>query len=141
LKHLRAGEGRITLFASSHNARTFNYQAGDIGALGFEIGFMDTSADMPSIVAYIPASFGHYVENTGNTTLRYLEIFNTGENIFTANTCIWDRILTRMIVVDHYQDVSLSQWLALTPPAIVKAHLNVSDATIALMSKTKQVVV
>jgi oxalate decarboxylase/phosphoglucose isomerase-like protein (cupin superfamily) len=46
-----------------------------------------------------------------------------------------------MIVTDHYQDVSLSQWLALTPPAIVKAHLNVSDATIAHMSKTKQVVV
>lgn len=25
----------------------------------------------------MPASFGHYVENTGNTTLRFLEIFNT----------------------------------------------------------------
>jgi oxalate decarboxylase/phosphoglucose isomerase-like protein (cupin superfamily) len=42
---------------------------------------------------------------------------------------------------DRYQDVSLSQWLALTPPAVVKAHLNVSDETIAHMSKKKQVVV
>lgn len=28
-------------------------------------------------VGFVPASFGHYVENTGNTTLRFLEIFNT----------------------------------------------------------------
>ncbi|TCD66422.1 hypothetical protein EIP91_001358 [Steccherinum ochraceum] len=61
------GEARITLFASSSNSRTFNYQGGDIG--------------------YVPASFGHYVENTGNTTLHFLEIFNT----------------------DRFQDVSLSQ--------------------------------
>jgi oxalate decarboxylase/phosphoglucose isomerase-like protein (cupin superfamily) len=52
------GTARITLFASSGNARTFNYQPGDIG--------------------YIPASFGHYVENIGNTTLKFLEIFKTG---------------------------------------------------------------
>ncbi|TEB19420.1 oxalate decarboxylase [Coprinellus micaceus] len=93
------GEGRITLFASQSNARTFDFQAGDVG--------------------YIPASNGHYVENTGNTTLRFLEIFNS----------------------DKFQDVSLSQWLALTPPAVVKAHLGVSDDTIAHFSKTKPVVV
>lgn len=33
------------------------------------------------------------------------------------------------------------QWLALTPPAVVKAHLGISDATVALLSKTKQTVV
>jgi oxalate decarboxylase/phosphoglucose isomerase-like protein (cupin superfamily) len=42
---------------------------------------------------------------------------------------------------DKFQDVSLSQWLALTPPAVVKAHLGVSDDTIAHFSKTKPVVV
>ena len=57
----------MTLFAAQSNARTFNYQAGDVG--------------------FVPASFGHYVENIGNTTLRYLEIFNT----------------------DRFQDVSLNQ--------------------------------
>ncbi|KAL0066821.1 hypothetical protein AAF712_006224 [Marasmius tenuissimus] len=90
------GEGRITVFAASTNANTFNYQAGDI--------------------AYVPASMGHYVENTGNTTLRYLEIFNT----------------------DRFQDVSLSQWLALTPPALVKAHLGLDDATIQELTKFKE---
>ncbi|KAH9850279.1 oxalate decarboxylase [Lenzites betulinus] len=93
------GQGRVTLFASSSNARTFNYEPGDVG--------------------FVPASFGHYVENTGNTTLRFLEIFNT----------------------DRFQDISLQQWLALTPPALVKAHLDLDDDTIARLSKTKLTVV
>jgi oxalate decarboxylase/phosphoglucose isomerase-like protein (cupin superfamily) len=61
---------------------------------------------------------GHYVENTGNTTLRYIEVFRT----------------------DKFQDVSLNQWLALTPPELVKAHLGFSDATIAKLQKVKPVV-
>ncbi|KAF5382302.1 hypothetical protein D9757_008456 [Collybiopsis confluens] len=93
------GEARITIFAANSNAKTFNFQPGDIG--------------------FIPASYGHYVENTGNGTLRYLEVFNT----------------------DRYQDVSLNQWLALTPPALVKAHLGLDDATIGKLKKTKPTVV
>jgi oxalate decarboxylase family bicupin protein len=93
------GEGRVTIFAAQSNARTFNYQAGDIG--------------------YVPATMGHYVENTGNTTLKFLEIFNS----------------------DKFEDISLSNWLALTPPELVKAHLGFDDATIAHLSKTKQTVV
>jgi oxalate decarboxylase family bicupin protein len=93
------GTGRVTVFASQSNARTFNYQAGDIG--------------------YVPTAMGHYVENTGNTTLKYLEIFSS----------------------DRFQDISLNQWLALTPPSLVKAHLNFDDETIAKLTKTKQVVV
>ena len=53
------GQARVTLFAAQSNARTFDYQSGDIG--------------------YVPASYGHYVENTGNTTLRFLEIYKTGQ--------------------------------------------------------------
>ncbi|KAF8602771.1 oxalate oxidase, partial [Ceratobasidium sp. AG-I] len=93
------GSARITVFASSANARTFDYQAGDIG--------------------YIPPSFGHYVENTGNITMKYLEIFNT----------------------DVYEGISLNQWLALTPPDMVKAHLQLDDATIAQLQKVKPIVV
>ncbi|KAK7017362.1 oxalate decarboxylase [Favolaschia claudopus] len=92
------GQGRVTVFASQGNARTFNYQAGDIG--------------------FVPTAMGHYVENTGNTTLKFLEIFNT----------------------DRFQDISLNQWLALTPPDLVKAHLDLSDETLASLSKTKPVV-
>uniref|UniRef100_D8Q486 Oxalate oxidase n=1 Tax=Schizophyllum commune (strain H4-8 / FGSC 9210) TaxID=578458 RepID=D8Q486_SCHCM len=93
------GEARVTIFAAQSNARTFNYQPGDI--------------------AYVPTAMGHYVENIGNTTLKYLEIFKT----------------------DKFADVSLSQWLALTPPELVKAHLGISDETVGRFSKTKPVVV
>ncbi|KAJ3798155.1 oxalate decarboxylase [Lentinula aff. detonsa] len=93
------GEARITVFAANSNARTFNFQAGDIG--------------------FIPASYGHYVENTGNGTLKYLEVFNS----------------------DRFQDVSLNQWLALTPPALVQAHLGLDDETISLLKKVKPTVV
>ncbi|KAF8606206.1 oxalate decarboxylase [Ceratobasidium sp. AG-I] len=93
------GEARITVFAASANARTFNYQAGDIG--------------------YVPPSMGHYVENIGNTTLKFLEIFNS----------------------DKYEDISLNQWLALTPAPMVKAHLQLSDDTISKLTKVKPIVV
>ncbi|KAH0835871.1 RmlC-like cupin domain-containing protein [Lanmaoa asiatica] len=93
------GTARITAYASSTNAQTFDFQAGDI--------------------AYIPPSYGHYIENTGNSTLHFLEIFRSGV----------------------FEDVSLSQWLAFTPPELVKAHLNLDDATIAKFSKVKQEVV
>lgn len=94
-----SGEARITVFASSSNAQTSDFQAGDI--------------------AYIPPSFGHYIENTGNSTLKFLEVFKSGV----------------------FQDISLSQWLALIPHELVKAHLRVDDATIAKFSRTKQEVV
>ncbi|KAI1797213.1 oxalate decarboxylase [Ganoderma leucocontextum] len=97
--YILEGTARITLFAASGNARTFDYQAGDI--------------------AYIPSSFGHYIENTGPGELRLLEILKT----------------------DVFRDISLNQWLALTPPELVKAHLGLSDETIAHLSKEKPVIV
>ncbi|KAF5379116.1 hypothetical protein D9615_005870 [Tricholomella constricta] len=94
-----SGEARVTAFASSTNAHTYNFAAGDVG--------------------YIPPSYGHYVENTGNTTLKFLEVFQAG------------------IV----QDISLTQWLALTPPELVKAHLGFSTEVISKLSKVKHEVV
>ncbi|WGD85721.2 oxalate decarboxylase [Bacillus subtilis] len=50
-----SGKARMTVFASDGNARTFNYQAGDVG--------------------YVPFAMGHYVENIGDEPLVFLEIF------------------------------------------------------------------
>ena len=44
-------------------------------------------SELTCLIAYVPASNGHYVENTGNTTLKFLEIFNT----------------------DKFEDISLAQ--------------------------------
>ena len=52
------GRGRMTIFAAEGNARTFDFQAGDVG--------------------YVPRPMGHYVENTGTEPIRYLEMFRTG---------------------------------------------------------------
>lgn len=93
------GKGRMTVFAGSGSARTFDYQAGDVG--------------------YIPFAMGHYIENLGNEPLVFLEIFRS----------------------NHFEDVSLSQWLALTPPELVEAHFGVDKTFIDKLSKTKPVIV
>ncbi|TFK84078.1 oxalate decarboxylase [Polyporus arcularius HHB13444] len=96
------GQGRVTIHAGTSAARTFDYEAGDVG--------------------FVPASLGHYVENTGNTTLHFLEIFNS----------------------DRVQDVSLSQWLALTPPELVQKHLDLPQDVLDKLTKnfkTKAVVI
>ena len=97
--YILSGQARITIFAGQSNAGTFDFQAGDI--------------------AYIPAADGHYVENIGNETLKYLEVFNT----------------------DKYADVSLRQWLATAPPGLVKAHLGWNETTIARFGKEKPIIV
>jgi len=48
------------------------------------------------------------------------------------------RHLTIWLQKDVFQDVSLSQWLALTPPDLVKAHLGFSDEVIQHLTKVKQ---
>jgi oxalate decarboxylase len=93
------GYGRMTVFASGGKARTFNYQAGDVG--------------------YVPFAMGHYIENIGDTNLRFLELFKSG----------------------HYADLSLNQWMALTPPELVQAHLHLNKKVMDTLQKEKQPVV
>jgi oxalate decarboxylase len=94
-----AGQARMTVFAANGTANTFDYQAGDVG--------------------YIPTPMGHYIENTGSTTLRFLEMFRS----------------------NRYADISLMQWMALTPPEVVSATLDIDRATIAALPKRKQIIV
>jgi oxalate decarboxylase len=94
-----SGRSRMTVFASSGKARTFDYQAGDVG--------------------YVPFAMGHYIENTGDETLRYLEMFRSS----------------------YYADVSLKQWLALTTPGFVQSHLNLDAQTMAALRKDKPIIV
>jgi oxalate decarboxylase len=70
-------------------------------------------------VGYVPFAMGHYVENTGSRPLRFLEIFNSS----------------------YYADISLNQWMALTPPELVSAHLKLDPATLGALRKQKLPVV
>jgi oxalate decarboxylase len=42
---------------------------------------------------------------------------------------------------DRFADVSLSQWLALLPPELVEAHLNLDARTLARLPREKPVIV
>ena len=46
-----------------------------------------------------------------------------------------------MFKSSFYQDISLSEWLAHTPPELVIAHLNIDRATLDAIPKDKLVVV
>jgi oxalate decarboxylase len=69
-------------------------------------------------VGYAPRAMGHYIENTGEEPLIFLALFRS----------------------DHYADVSLAQWMGVLPPELVKAHLNLDDATIAGLPRAKPLV-
>jgi oxalate decarboxylase len=90
------GQGRMTVFGAEQKARTFDYQAGDVG--------------------YVPFAMGHYIENTGSTPLRFFEMFKAA----------------------RYADLSLNQWLARTPIALVRAHLKLDDDVITALPCEKQ---
>lgn len=90
-----SGHARITVWAGGNNARTFDFQAGD--------------------VAYIPENQGHFIEALGDQPVKLLETFKS----------------------DRFEQVSLSNFLALTPANIVKSHLGWSDRAIAKLQQFK----
>jgi oxalate decarboxylase len=93
------GQGRMTVFAGNGIARTFDYRAGDVG--------------------YVPFAFGHYIQNTGNQTLWFLEIFKS----------------------DRFVDISLNQWMALTPRDLIRNNLHVGPELLDALRKQKWPVV
>jgi oxalate decarboxylase len=82
-----AGKGRMTVVATGNRARTMDFQAGDVG--------------------YVQKTLLHYIENTGDTDLVFLEMFKA----------------------DRFEEFSFSEWLAHTPPELVMAHLKIDKAT------------
>lgn len=42
---------------------------------------------------------------------------------------------------NRFADISLNQWMALTPPQLVKEHLHVDDAMIRALHKEKSPIV
>jgi oxalate decarboxylase len=78
-----AGKGRMTVFFPYDNARTMDFNANDVG--------------------FVPSNAPHYIENTGDTDVLFLETFAS----------------------DRFQDVSLNQWLRRVPSEMLKAHLGI----------------
>jgi len=76
------GKARMTVFMPVGDARTMDYRANDVG--------------------FVPAVAGHYIENTGDTDLVFLETFASAE----------------------FQDISLNSWISHLPTRIASEHLN-----------------
>jgi oxalate decarboxylase len=93
-----SGTGRMTVFATGGRARTMDFQAGDVG--------------------YIQKTLPHYIQNTGDTDLKFLEMFKS----------------------NVYQDLALSEWLTHTPPELVIAHLGINKATLDAIPSEEVVV-
>ncbi|GIP27726.1 oxalate decarboxylase [Paenibacillus sp. J23TS9] len=70
-------------------------------------------------VGYVPFASGHYIQNTGTETLWFLEMFKS----------------------DRFVDVSLNQWMALTPRQLVQDNLHASPELLHALRKEKWPVV
>ncbi|HEY6345631.1 MAG TPA: hypothetical protein VIY49_29380 [Bryobacteraceae bacterium] len=61
----------------------------------------------------------HYIENTGETDLTFLEMFKS----------------------DRFQVLSLAEWLTRTPPELVTTHRSIDRATLNAIPKRALAVV
>src|SRR4030095_12952129 len=85
------GQARMGVFGASGQARTFDFQPNDVG--------------------FVPFAMGHYIENTGDTPMRFLEMFKSS----------------------YYADVSLNRWMALTPPELVRGTLRLDQTVMGAL--------
>lgn len=88
-----AGKGKMTIFFNGTLARTQDFVSGDVG--------------------YIPKTLPHYIENTGDTDLIFLEMFKT----------------------DTFMEVSLNGWMTHLPPELVTQTIDIDPKTLGDISK------
>jgi oxalate decarboxylase len=93
------GKGRMTVFFTAAKARTMDFNAGDIG--------------------YVPQTFGHYIENTGDTDLIFIEMFKS----------------------TRFQDLSLSTWVTHAPAQLMMDHLRISEETLKAIPQGNSTIV
>lgn len=70
-------------------------------------------------ISYVPASATHYIENTGTEEVVFLEVLQA----------------------PRFTDISVAQWLRLTPKHIIKDTLHVPDSFLERLSPNKQYIV
>ena len=89
------GIARVTVFNTGPAAMTADFHPGDIG--------------------YVKKALGHYIENTGNTDLVFMEVFRA----------------------ERFEEVSLSDWLAHSPAEMVAETLNLDPGVIVQFPKNR----
>lgn len=82
-----SGKGQMTVFGSTNRSRTEEFSAGDVG--------------------YVPQNFGHYIENTGESDLEVLQVWNNGV----------------------FEEISLANWMAHHTPELLATNFGVPIST------------
>jgi len=88
-----SGRGRMSVFGSRGRSRTDEFGPGDIG--------------------FIPAGYGHYIENIGNEDLVVVIAFNNG----------------------IYESISLTAWMASNTPQLLATNFEVNESAFANFPK------
>jgi oxalate decarboxylase len=88
----------MTVFNAGAQARTMDVEQGDVG--------------------YINQSAPHYIENTGDTDLVFLEVFPT----------------------PFYEDISLAEWVAHTPARLVNEHIATGEDFLSHLPRKEMVI-
>jgi oxalate decarboxylase len=94
-----AGKGRMTIVMPEGRARTMDFNANDVG--------------------FVPAVAGHYIENTGDIDVVFLEMFKSPQ----------------------FVDFSLNNWISRMPPEMATSHLNLSEAALKRIPAEKQPII
>jgi oxalate decarboxylase len=99
------------------NADEWQYYLKGTGRMTvFNAGPAAVTADFhPGDIGYVKKGLGHYVQNTGTTDLVFVAVFRA----------------------DRYEEVSLADWLAHTPPELVAATFNLDPAVVAKFPKDR----
>lgn len=87
------------MYVAPTSGATFDFSAGD--------------------VSYVPATASHYIENTGNEDVVFLEVLQAS----------------------RFTDISVGQWLKLTPKQIIKDTLHLPDRLLDNLPTAKQYIV
>jgi oxalate decarboxylase len=93
------GSARMTIVMPDGRARTMDFNKNDVG--------------------FVPAVAGHYIENTGDTDVVFLEMFKAPQ----------------------FLDVSLNNWIRRMPPEMATAHLKLDAATLKKIPSEKQEII
>lgn len=90
-----AGQARVSAMLPPSSSNTWDFSAGDVG--------------------YIPATEVHYIENTGDESVVFIEA----------------------LLAPRFTDVSVGQWLGLTPRQVVEDHVKLPEGVMDNLPKVK----
>ncbi|KAK7960917.1 hypothetical protein PG988_012131 [Apiospora saccharicola] len=139
--YFHKGQARAGVFIGNSNARTFDFSAGDTAL------FPDNSGEhtFPSrayaffaeTVEVMESVFPSPWRNEQLTVFSFLFLGNYIENVSPAEELVWIETYKS----DRVKDISLTQWLALTPANIVADILRIPLDVAKSIKKEKQILI